>query len=1001
MREGGCDTLMTMEPEEGRPEETPVPRETTPPEEPPAEGWYFDIPEGAWERQEAKNRDLRDRIRTNLKRPDEKRPEAPMRQDRTPAWVHDPEPARTWSDEQPEGREATAADVAAERDSWTPAAPPRTEHHLERPAAHRQDLNPDRRERALPKDSPVDPPKYGAWDLPAQDEDFETRALKPTRRTESPAPVEPATGDAGADGPLEETDVVGGMREWASGSGRTSSRERQSPRWDEMMSTPADSGSLIEGMRQWATTEPDADVRAPRRRLDDDLPEEAAAPALEDEPAVSTASASLAPAETVMDAPPVIGLPAWAETAGEAPDDLSVVPEFGLEQPAEPAPRKRGFFSRLFGRKDETAAAAEARLAASEAAYKSPWGEADSWQAAATPEEPSEWTLGRTEAEELARAAQPQLAPEEPVTTWLTAPDAAPRQEWGGLSSARLGIPAAFQPPQRDEDGPWERPAVNEDDEDDDAPAWATTAPGPVSVEPVAAATATVEALPATEATGEPEPGAWDWDSAFPIGTAAAETQPADAIAAAPGKDAGDSDDDPWADFLAARQSSQREGSEPAATLAPPVPGATEVPAPAAANDDAWEAVVVASGYDDTETPLAEETYGDAVAEPPSATEAAAGAAAQVPSESWASEEERDWGPSPKSDPGGLWASATDDDVVLRAFEAHASAEIEDGLSEGESGAYDLRPASFRNLLGDDADELVDDDEILTEDHPSLSRLQGWAPQREVASVANADPAWALGANKPPSDPSRPDTDPWADGGGGATPPWESEEATNAEHAARKGSRSRTLVRELVETGLLALLVFLSVRASFQNFKVDGISMQPTLEDGQFLIVNKLVYSEVDLDKLSDFVPFVDPGADPQRNVFHGPERGDIIVLRSPSKPDIDLIKRVIGLPGETVEIRDGHVYINDQLLIEPYITQPWSDNKPKVTLPADQYYVLGDNRSNSADSRSQQVGLVHKDLIIGKAMLSYWPRNKFGLAPNGSPTLEQKPVLSGQQIDN
>lgn len=98
MRERGCDTLMTMEPEEGGPEETPAPRETTLPEEPPAEGWYFDIPEGAWERQEAKNRDLRDRIRTNLKRPDEKRPDTPIRHERTPAWVHDPEPERTWSD---------------------------------------------------------------------------------------------------------------------------------------------------------------------------------------------------------------------------------------------------------------------------------------------------------------------------------------------------------------------------------------------------------------------------------------------------------------------------------------------------------------------------------------------------------------------------------------------------------------------------------------------------------------------------------------------------------------------------------------------------------------------------------------------------------------------------------------------------------------------------------------------------------------------------------------
>ncbi|MBI5947920.1 MAG: signal peptidase I [Chloroflexi bacterium] len=411
---------------------------------------------------------------------------------------------------------------------------------------------------------------------------------------------------------------------------------------------------------------------------------------------------------------------------------------------------------------------------------------------------------------------------------------------------------------------------------------------------------------------------------------------------------------------------------------------------------------MAASGYDDADTPLVAETYTDALPAAAPGPEPGAEAAPRVPSESWISEEDRDWGPSPKTDPAGLWASASDDNVVLRAFEAHASTEIDEDLPSADGdGVPDFSRPSFRSLLGDDADELVEDDEILTDDHPSLSRLQGWAPQREVASVANADPAWALGANRPPSDPSRPDPDPFAEGEGAPTPPWEGDQAAAGEHGARKASRSKTLVRELVETGLLALLVFLSVRASFQNFKVDGISMQPTLEDGQFLIVNKLVYSEVDLDKLSSFVPFVNPGSDPERNVFHAPERGDIIVLRDPHKPDVDLIKRVIGLPGETVEIRDGHVYINDQLLIEPYIKTAWSDNKPKVTIPADEYYVLGDNRGNSLDSRSQQVGLIRKDLIIGKAMLSYWPRNKFGLAPNGSPSLEEKPTLSTQRIDD
>ncbi|HMO55399.1 MAG TPA: signal peptidase I, partial [Tepidiformaceae bacterium] len=234
-----------------------------------------------------------------------------------------------------------------------------------------------------------------------------------------------------------------------------------------------------------------------------------------------------------------------------------------------------------------------------------------------------------------------------------------------------------------------------------------------------------------------------------------------------------------------------------------------------------------------------------------------------------------------------------------------------------------------------------------------------------------------------------------------APPPWAVDEFESPGSAAVRNSRhTRTWIREIVETTMLAILVFLSVRASFQNFKVDGNSMYPTLEDGQFLIVNKLVYSEVDMEKLSDFLPFISAGDSPKRHVFHGPERGDIIVMKDPRNPETDLIKRVIGLPGETIEIVNGKVYINDFLLEEPYITRPWSDNKAKILIPAGEYFVMGDNRDNSLDSRSSQVGLVPEDLIIGKAMLSYWPRSRFGFAPNqGGELTEQKPVLTTQRI--
>ncbi len=201
-------------------------------------------------------------------------------------------------------------------------------------------------------------------------------------------------------------------------------------------------------------------------------------------------------------------------------------------------------------------------------------------------------------------------------------------------------------------------------------------------------------------------------------------------------------------------------------------------------------------------------------------------------------------------------------------------------------------------------------------------------------------------------------------------------------------SRTRSFAREFVETGLMALLVFLAVRASFQNYRVHGQSMDPNLQDGEFLLVNRLEYSQINLDRLSKFIPFLDAGSDPERDVFHGPERGDVVILEDPRDPTQDrLVKRVIGLPGETIEIRNGQIAINGHRLIEPYITEPWQGTMPLIRIPQGEYFVMGDNRRNSTDSRF--FGLVPRDLIIGKAMLALWPPDKLGLAPNETPKLE------------
>ena len=209
-------------------------------------------------------------------------------------------------------------------------------------------------------------------------------------------------------------------------------------------------------------------------------------------------------------------------------------------------------------------------------------------------------------------------------------------------------------------------------------------------------------------------------------------------------------------------------------------------------------------------------------------------------------------------------------------------------------------------------------------------------------------------------------------------------EAAGTEAAEQGQTRSRKLIREIVETALLALLVFLAVRGTLQNYLVEGYSMFPTLDNGQHILVNKVGYAEVNMDRLTDFIPFVDAEAGDVREVFGGPSRGDIIVFQSSAGSGNDLIKRVIGLPGERVAIVNGRVHINGLLLEEPYITETWSGSRDQIIIPARHYYVLGDNRDSSQDSRSGRVGLVPRERIVGKTFLRYWPLGDFGLAPNG-----------------
>jgi len=171
-------------------------------------------------------------------------------------------------------------------------------------------------------------------------------------------------------------------------------------------------------------------------------------------------------------------------------------------------------------------------------------------------------------------------------------------------------------------------------------------------------------------------------------------------------------------------------------------------------------------------------------------------------------------------------------------------------------------------------------------------------------------------------------------------------------------ARARSALREFIETILFTLLIYFLVRTFLiENYRVVGRSMEQTLQDDQFLVVNKLLYR------------------------LHEPQRGDIIVFRDPRDGDRKLIKRVIGLPGEVLEIKNGQVFINDRRLQETYIQSMSQRSRPPIPIPADHYFVMGDNRSNSSDSRDW--GTLPQREIVGKAWFTYWPPTLWGIVPH------------------
>ena len=178
----------------------------------------------------------------------------------------------------------------------------------------------------------------------------------------------------------------------------------------------------------------------------------------------------------------------------------------------------------------------------------------------------------------------------------------------------------------------------------------------------------------------------------------------------------------------------------------------------------------------------------------------------------------------------------------------------------------------------------------------------------------------------------------------------------------------RKSFRDTAETVIAAVLIFVALQATTQSFQIDGRSMSPTLQDEQRLLVNRFVYAKAPVSLMGH-----------DGYLFHGPQRGDVIVFHPPTNSTTDFVKRVIGVPGDTVDIRDGRVFVNDEesTYVDDTTQARFFFDFP-IEVPENEYFVLGDNRGASNDSRN--FGYVHADEVVGRAWFLYWPMREFAI---------------------
>lgn len=168
---------------------------------------------------------------------------------------------------------------------------------------------------------------------------------------------------------------------------------------------------------------------------------------------------------------------------------------------------------------------------------------------------------------------------------------------------------------------------------------------------------------------------------------------------------------------------------------------------------------------------------------------------------------------------------------------------------------------------------------------------------------------------------------------------------------------AKSELREYVEAfGIAIVLALFIITFIAQSFLVQGSSMEPSLHNGERLLVDKITYR------------------------VRAPKRGEIIVFRYPADPRRKFIKRIMGLPGDQIEVRNHTLYVNGASLNEEYINGPTYGDFGPVTVPDGTYFVMGDNRNNSDDSRFADVGPVPRKLVVGRALFLYWPPMRLGI---------------------